>query len=525
MYNDQRNISSDDKLGADYSYPNQPYALTTITIPDADTTLTNVPYDQLRETQDIKYNFNGKVLKISDTSTIDKSHYKIAEFTYGCDNERATMKYSDENGLIYTRYYFPSYEVTVCPDQTTRDIAYISSPSGLLAMQTIERGATTADLHYVFTDHLGSITAVDAGAFTYSSYDAWGNRRSAVDWHIFSASELLTLASTSSATALLTDRGYTGHEHLDQFQLINMNGRLYDPINHRFLSPDNYIQSPENTQSLNRYSYCMNNPLKYTDPSGNSCGSFFYEFQKTFSPVAVNISLPFGTHQDGIGFDISIGLPKICLFSYRFNYGATYYFKNDVEKSGWETRKGGQVSYLDLFTIENTTFTTSEHSQTVSQMSFGNAFGGVDYSNDADEYNIIKIASLGLLKNSDGQDRWRTAAFSAHFMVSSIGVNMETGDGGPDRYHHYYYDKNGYKTYNADDGYNPDDRRMGALYFDTGGFKIGWDSESIRNLFQNKIAHDALSHGQNNPEGPFHFKVLDIPGLLYWNTSTGGGLW
>ncbi|TGX79430.1 hypothetical protein E5358_14905, partial [Palleniella muris] len=40
----------------------------------------------------------------------------------------------------------------------------------------------------------------------------------------------------------------------------------------RFLSPDNYVQMPDNTQSFNRYSYCINNPLKYTDPSGEYFG-------------------------------------------------------------------------------------------------------------------------------------------------------------------------------------------------------------------------------------------------------------
>ena len=47
-----------------------------------------------------------------------------------------------------------------------------------------------------------------------------------------------------------------------------MNGRLYDPLVGRFLSPDNYVQAPDFTQNFNRYSYCLNNPLKYTDPSG-----------------------------------------------------------------------------------------------------------------------------------------------------------------------------------------------------------------------------------------------------------------
>ena len=47
-----------------------------------------------------------------------------------------------------------------------------------------------------------------------------------------------------------------------------MNGRVYDPQIGRFLSADPHIQDPYNTQSYNRYSYVMNNPLKYTDPSG-----------------------------------------------------------------------------------------------------------------------------------------------------------------------------------------------------------------------------------------------------------------
>ena len=47
-----------------------------------------------------------------------------------------------------------------------------------------------------------------------------------------------------------------------------MNGRIYDPVIGRFLSPDSYVQAPEFTQSFNRYAYCLNNPLKYTDPDG-----------------------------------------------------------------------------------------------------------------------------------------------------------------------------------------------------------------------------------------------------------------
>jgi RHS repeat-associated protein len=54
------------------------------------------------------------------------------------------------------------------------------------------------------------------------------------------------------------------HEHLPEFKLINMNGRVYDPLTSMFLSPDPYLQMPGNWLNYNRYQYC----LKYTDPSG-----------------------------------------------------------------------------------------------------------------------------------------------------------------------------------------------------------------------------------------------------------------
>lgn len=50
---------------------------------------------------------------------------------------------------------------------------------------------------------------------------------------------------------------------------INMNGRMYDPLMSSFLSPDKYMQDPTTQQGFNRYAYCMYNPLKYVDPSGN----------------------------------------------------------------------------------------------------------------------------------------------------------------------------------------------------------------------------------------------------------------
>jgi RHS repeat-associated protein len=63
-------------------------------------------------------------------------------------------------------------------------------------------------------------------------------------------------------------QGFTGHEHEDEFGLINMIGRIYDPEARRFLTPDPFIQDPLSSQSHNRYSYVWNNPSTFTDPTG-----------------------------------------------------------------------------------------------------------------------------------------------------------------------------------------------------------------------------------------------------------------
>jgi RHS repeat-associated protein len=119
-----------------------------------------------------------------------------------------------------------------------------------------------AQLQYLYTDYLGSLllTTDDQGNPLHEqNFDAWGNQRDPNTWQPL----------PGAPQPALGDRGYTFHEHLPQFALINMNGRVYDPVLGRFLSPDPYVQAPTNTQNYNRYSYVLNNPLKYTDPSGN----------------------------------------------------------------------------------------------------------------------------------------------------------------------------------------------------------------------------------------------------------------
>jgi RHS repeat-associated protein len=120
--------------------------------------------------------------------------------------------------------------------------------------------------YYTYTDHLGSIlTLTDEQGNTVlsQSFDAWGRDRDPATWI-----NLPSFGGVGGGSFEWLNRGYTGHEHLRTFGIINMNGRLYDPALGRMLSPDNYVQG--GSQGENRYSYVLNNPLKYSDPSGEN---------------------------------------------------------------------------------------------------------------------------------------------------------------------------------------------------------------------------------------------------------------
>jgi RHS repeat-associated protein len=69
-----------------------------------------------------------------------------------------------------------------------------------------------------------------------------------------------------------TDKLFTGQRTTDGERLYYMGARVYDSITGAFISPDSIVPNPMNPQSLNRYSYCLNNPLKYIDPSGHVVG-------------------------------------------------------------------------------------------------------------------------------------------------------------------------------------------------------------------------------------------------------------
>jgi RHS repeat-associated protein len=120
-------------------------------------------------------------------------------------------------------------------------------------------------------------------------FDPWGKRECAVMTTPLSTTGTISSWGSCSASAN-EERGFTGHEMLDELGFIHMNGRLYDPITGRFLQADPIIQSAYDGQNYNRYSYVMNNPLSYTDPTGFS---WWTKWRRPLLAIAAAITMQY----------------------------------------------------------------------------------------------------------------------------------------------------------------------------------------------------------------------------------------
>ena len=165
-----------------------------------------------------------------------------------------------EGGTLYQK------EVDTAENITKHMHFIYAAGKQAIAIHTLERdvgeNTTVTKTEYFHRDHLGSpelITDQNAAVVARISYDAWGKRRNA-DW----------TEATTNLEEITANSGYTGHESISDLGLglVHMNGRVYDPELGRFLSADPFVQFDGDLQSYNRYSYVLNNPLRYTDPSG-----------------------------------------------------------------------------------------------------------------------------------------------------------------------------------------------------------------------------------------------------------------
>ena len=128
--------------------------------------------------------------------------------------------------------------------------------------------------YFLFKDHLGSV------------FTTLASTGEIISQQLFSAFGQTRTIYTASGVALgsmlpPTEQGFTGHRQMDALGIVHMKGRIYDPTLGRFLQADPFVQEPKNSQNYNRYSYVLNNPMSYTDPSGY----FFSKLWEKIKPI------------------------------------------------------------------------------------------------------------------------------------------------------------------------------------------------------------------------------------------------
>ena len=264
----------------------------------------------------VSHDANGNVVLQRGINIAWSSFNKPVRFSKG--TQVTTFRYSPdrsrylktENGQT-TLYAGKTYEKNLTSNEHTH---YIYARGYPVASYSYRTGAGNTRLQkktrYLHADALGSIEVFTDGlgqVTERSVYDPFGNR---------------TLQSASGETPIGTSvahngLGFTGHEQIS-FNLVHMNGRVYDPLLGRMLSPDPLIQSPALSQSHNRYAYVMNNPLRYTDPSGYFLGKIFKgisrgvrnvfrnKYVRAVVAIAANVFLP-GPLGGGLTAHILVG--------------------------------------------------------------------------------------------------------------------------------------------------------------------------------------------------------------------------
>jgi RHS repeat-associated protein len=231
----------------------------------------NLWFDDVRIKKSSDIDNNQRLLDItynafkSPIDIIEEGKDKLS-FIYNINNSRSTMYYggleADKLSRRFRKHYSAEGSMEIKQDIVNGSVEFITyiGGDGYSAPLTLKSDGTTQNYLYLHHDYLGSIVAVtnQSGAIVEKRlFDAWGNVKKIQDG-----------AGNNLTKLTIIDRGYTGHEHLQGVNLIHMNGRLYDPVIHRFLQPDNFVSDTQNTQAFNRYSYVLNNPFKFSDASG-----------------------------------------------------------------------------------------------------------------------------------------------------------------------------------------------------------------------------------------------------------------
>ena len=218
--------------------------------------------------------------------TESKAGKKITGFTYTADDYRLSKSSDTET----TVFFYEGDKVAFEEDARGNVTAINHLGTSKYARSVYEDGTETT-FYYRFNAY-GDVTALiatDGNVIAKYEYDAFGNLTSQPD------------SKVNNSTT------YRGYEYDTETGLYYLNARYYDSTIARFLTEDTYRGEKNDPLSLNLYTYCKNNPLKYTDPTGHTISSsaFLYVLGKALLISGITIVISIGMSIAWAGCDLS----------------------------------------------------------------------------------------------------------------------------------------------------------------------------------------------------------------------------
>ncbi|MDD4860838.1 MAG: toxin TcdB middle/N-terminal domain-containing protein, partial [Smithellaceae bacterium] len=194
----------------------------------------------------LEYDVENRIIRIIQPDA-------VTSFMYDGDGGRVRVSRTVGNETRTTTYIgslFEKDEFTDSGNHVTQIKHVFAGSTRVCSIKSVDGGS--ADINYYHGDHLGSssiVTDQNGQQVQHLEYAPYGS-------------------VSKNEGADVTDYKFTSKE-LDATGLYFYSARYYDPEIGRFVTPDTIVQAPYDPQSLNRYSYCRNNPVKYVDPSGH----------------------------------------------------------------------------------------------------------------------------------------------------------------------------------------------------------------------------------------------------------------
>jgi RHS repeat-associated protein len=303
-------------------------------------------------------------LKLGNSTTI---------YSYNAQGYRVEKKANSKT----TRYLYEYDKVVLETDESNNQTAYQVYGTNLLYRSiTGEAGSETQSYYYLYNAH-GDVTSLldMSGSIAVSyDYDAFGNIK----------------GQTGTVDNPIR---YAGYQYDEESGLYYLNARYYDSVTARFISEDTYLGQANDPLSLNLYTYCVNNPVKFLDPSGHNHVTDEYKNQSR------NYNL---THN---GVIVTV----------------TEEVYNHFRTLGWKEYYGEALDYNSIFIAGNiNTVNTSDNTHRIDN------YGKVNNLDLVDE-SILTINNLGYINQISTGSKSTTVVNNLGYIESiSSGTNSNT---------------------------------------------------------------------------------------------------